>query len=375
MSWDLYHSRSERLAAEAEAARRAGDRGRAESLYQEAAIAEAEAFDQLPSNKQRSRGITAVSAVALWYKGGEYVTAERLAYRYLSSGQLSSFAEAQLRELLNVLWSAHAAQNAGVRFVPGDVFVSVKGGQVIYGGAPLDLIVRKVEGIQAVLLRTIEMLLARPFRRHGAAGQDIQSMFRPWLFQAPAGSYQFAIRVQEPAQRELWEANRPELGTVTSTFFKVLRATASDPETELQAIVPDREYREAFLGLSRNLAPTGKTFERLEVRDAGTPAEPIASFAVETRRQINAALRKVKPRQPTIVTDEEATVFGILRAVHLDQDWLEVATAEMPPTHIRIDEASEALDDVVGPMVNRRVLVSVVRRGPRHLYRDIELDE
>jgi len=375
VSWDLYHSRSERLAAEAEAARRAGDRGRAESLYQEAAIAEAEAFDQLPSNKQRSRGITAVSAVALWYKGGEYVTAERLAYRYLSSGQLSSFAEAQLRELLNVLWSAHAAQNAGVRFVPGDVFVSVKGGQVIYGGAPLDLIVRKVEGIQAVLLRTIEMLLARPFRRHGAAGQDIQSMFRPWLFQAPAGSYQFAIRVQEPAQRELWEANRPELGTVTSTFFKVLRATASDPETELQAIVPDREYREAFLGLSRNLAPTGKTFERLEVRDAGTPAEPIASFAVETRRQINAALRKVKPRQPTIVTDEEATVFGILRAVHLDQDWLEVATAEMPPTHIRIDEASEALDDVVGPMVNRRVLVSVVRRGPRHLYRDIELDE
>jgi hypothetical protein len=200
-------------------------------------------------------------------------------------------------------------------------------------------------------------------------------MFRPWLFQAPAGSYQFAVRVQEPAQRELWEADRPRIEAVTATFFNVLRAAASDPETELPTIVPDRGYREAFLGLSRNLAPTGKTFERLEVRDAGAPADPIALFAVDTRHQINAALRKVKQPRPSAVSDEPATIEGVLRAVHLDHDWLEVATAETPPAHIRVDEAGEALDDVVGPMVNRRVIVTVVRRGRKHLYRDIELDE
>jgi len=375
VSWDLHHSSSERLAAEAELARQGGDRGRAEDLYRQAATAEKEAFDQLPPDKHRTRGITAVSAVALSYKGRDYVTAERLAHGYLAAAQLPSFAEAQLRDLLNVIWSAHSAQNAGVRFVPGDVFVSVKGGQIIHGGAPLDLIVRKVEGIQAVLFRTVEMLLARPFRRHGAPALDIQSMFRPWLFQAPAGSYQFAVRVQEPAQRELWEADRPRIDAVTATFFNVLRAAASDPETDLPTVVPDREYREAFLSLSRNLAPTGKTFERLEVRDAGAPAEPIASFAVDTRQQINAALRKVKPPRPSVASDEAATIGGVLRAVHLDEDWLEVATTETPPAHIRVDEAGEALDDVVGPMVNRRVEVTVVRRGRKHLYRDIELDE
>ena len=51
--------------------------------------------------------------------------------------------------------------------------------------------------------------------------------------------------------------------------------------------------------------------------------------------------------------------------MHLDQDWLEVATLDVPPGHIRIDDAGEALDDVVGPMVNHRVSVTAVRRGQK----------
>lgn len=375
MSWDLHHSRSEKLASEAELAMRAGDRSRAQELYRQAATSEQEAFNQLPPEKQRTRGITSVSAVALWYKGRQYDEAERLAHSYLAAGQLPQFAQTQLRELLHVIWTAHAAEQAGVLFVPGDVLVSVKGGQVIHGGAPLDLILRKVEGIQAILFRAVEMLLDRPFRRHGGPSADIQAMFRPWLFQAPAGSYQFAVRVQEPEQRELWETERPKVEQVTTTFFKVLRASSTDPESQLPNVVPDRQYREAFLNLSRNLAPTGKTFDQLEVRDAGTPTEPVASFWPETRQQINATLRKTKPPRAEVEADEPVTIRGILRALHLDQDWLEVTTLDDLHAHIRIDEAGEALDDVVGPMVNRRVTVTAVRRGMKHLYLDIELDE
>ena len=376
MSWNQHHSRSEKLAADAEVASRAGDARRAEGLYRQAAVAEAGAFDDLAIDKLRTRGITAVSAVALWYKARDYVAAERLTHRYLAASELPPFAEAQLRELLHVIWTAHAAQQSGVGFVRGDVLVSVKGGEVIYGGAPLDLISSKVAGIQAVLFRTVEMLLGRPFRKHGPPELDIQTMCRPWLFQAPAGSYQFAVRVQEPAQGELWEANRPKVERITAMFFDVLRASASDPEAELLAVVPDTQYREAFLSLSRSLAPTGKTFDLLEVRDASAPAALVASFAKETRQQINAALRKAKPPRPVVSTDEPVTLQGILRAVHLDEDWLVVGTTKAPPLdHIRVEEAGDALDDVVGPMVNRPVVVTAVRRGSKHLYRDIELDE
>lgn len=375
MTWQQYHSQSEQLAIAAEAARRSGDVRRAEVLYREAAGAEQDAFGQLTPDKRRTRGITAVSAVALWYKGREYLLCERLAYRYLAEDSLPTFAVAQLRELLYSVWTTQGAENAGIRFVPGDVLVSIKGGQIVHGGAPLDLIVRKVEGIQAVLFRTVEMLLDRPFRRRGGPSADIQSMFRPWLFQAPAGSYQFAVRVQEPPQRDLWEEVRPQVDRVTTTFFDVLRATAGDPETQLSSVVHDSQYREAFLSLSRNLAPTGKTFESLEVRDASTPAEAVAFLSPETRKEINSVLRKLKPPRETVHADEAVTVQGVLRGVHLDQDWLEVVTSEPNVLPIRIDEAGEALDDVVGPMINRRVIVSAVRRGQRYLYRDIETEE
>ena len=375
MSWDRHHSRSERLATEAGLARQTGNSAQAEELYRKAAAEEAEALDNVPNDKQRTRGITAVSAVALWYKGREYKLAERLAYRCLAVGQIPSFAEAQLRDLLHVIWTAYAAEQTGVRFVPGDVLVSVKGGQVIHGGAPLDLIVRKVEGIQAVLFRTVEMLLDHPFRKHGGPSLDVQSMFKPWLFQAPAGSYQFAVRVQEPEQQGLYANARPTVERVTATFFQVLQATAGNPETDLPTLVHDPLYREAFLSLSRNLAPTGKTFERLEVRDASAPTEPVASFVLETRQLINAELRKAKPIRATTRNDEPAIIQGILRAVHLDEDWLEVATHDPYLDHIRVDEAGDALDDVVGPMVNHKVIVTTVRRGAKHLYRDIEIDE
>lgn len=375
MSWDQYHSRSERLAAEGERVARSGDRTSAEDFYRQAAEAEAQALDHADPEKLRTRGITAVSAIALWYKAHQLPKAEQFAHRILGAGDLPEFAQSQIRELLTLIWTTQSAEATGVRFVPGDVLVSVKGGDVVYGGAPLDLIVKKVEGVQAALMRTVEMLLGREFRRRGGPPADIQSMFKPWLFQAPAGSYQFAVRVQEPAQMELWESDRPKIDQITGTFLQILHASANDPDAELEALVPDKQYREAFLNLSRNLAPTGRSFERLDVRDAGAPAVVVASFEVETRKGLNAALRRSKPPTDTSANEKPETIRGTLRALHLDQDWLEVATMGSPPQHLKIEEAGDVLDDVVGPMVNRLVNVSVLRRGKKLVYQDIELEE
>lgn len=375
MSWSTQHSLSEKLAIEALTASRAGNAPRAETLYRKAAENEAAAFDAIEDGKSRTRGITAVSAVSLWYKGHDYSSAEQFAYRCLARERFPAFAETQLRNLLQVIWTAAAAAKAGVAFMRGDVLVSVKGGEVVHGGAPLDLIIRKVDGIQSLLFRTVEMLLDRPFRKRGGPPADIQLMFRPWLFQAPAGSYQFAVRMQEPEQGRLFADDRPKVEQVTSTFFRTLRAAAMDPETELAAIVPDPQYRGAFLSLARNLAPTGKTFERLDVSETGAPEEPSISFASDTRQGLNAALRKMKPAVPLAASDESISIRGVLRAVHLDDDWLEIATTDVAAGHVRIEEAGDALDDVIGPMVNRKVVVTAIRHGQKHLYRDVELDE
>jgi len=115
VSWSSHYSRSEKLAIEAELAVRACDAPRAETLYREAAEQEAAAFDAIEKGKDRTRGITAVSAVSLWYKGRDYSSAEQFAHRSLATGQLPPFAEVQLRNLLQSVWTAAAAAKAGVR--------------------------------------------------------------------------------------------------------------------------------------------------------------------------------------------------------------------------------------------------------------------
>ena len=276
MSWADYHTQSEQLAHEAEVAFTTGDRERAERLYVDAAAAETRALADLSAGKARTFGITVVSAVALWYKGRAYQEAGGFAHQTLAVGTLPDFAIRQLRSLLQMIWSAAGAETAGLRFVPGDLLVSIKGGFVIHGGAPLDLVVQRVEGIQAILFRVVELLMGRPLRRRGGPAIDIQSLIRPWLFHAPAASYQFAVRVEEPKQFELFAPkDRPRPDQITSAFFSVLRASAgADPERELTSLVPDSGYRQAFASLSRNLAPAGKTFERLEIRDASVPSAP-----------------------------------------------------------------------------------------------------
>jgi hypothetical protein len=312
-----------------------------------------------------------VSAVSLRYKAAEYQRAEAVAYRWLASGSLPAFAVEQLRNLLETIWTDSAREQAGVRFSPGQVVVSVKGGEIIRGGAPLDLIIEKVQTVQSLFYRTAELLRGLPHRRRGAPSQEIQEAFRPWLFQAAPGSYQFAVAVQEPRQPDLFRTDQPSAADVARRFLRILRASVEDPEETLPEVVPDETYRATFLKLTRNLAPTGRTFGSLEVR-AADETRPI-TLVPTTRRSIGEAVRKTRRHAADVPTVSEETVRGILRAVHLDEDWLEVTVDNQP---VRITEVGEAVDDVIGPMVNRPVMVQIVvdLRG-RRLFRDIEPDE
>ncbi len=172
----------------------------------------------------------------------------------------------QLQGLLQSIWSEEVRQNAGFKFSEGALLVSVAGGQSVTGGAPLDLVVSKVEGIQALFFRTVEFLQKQPHRKRGPAPVDVQNICRPWLFQAAPGSYQFAIAIEDVAQRSLFGPEVPSIEEIKETFVALLRDTAEEPETALAERVPNKEYRGTFLKLTRALAPTGKDFSVLTVR-------------------------------------------------------------------------------------------------------------
>jgi hypothetical protein len=156
---------------------------------------------------------------------------------------------------------------------------------------------------------------------------------------------------------------------IAQHFLEIVSASAGENIEELESIVPNEEYRRTFLKLARNLAPTGKKFEKIEFRGAGDSRS--ISLDPDSRTNINHNLRRSQEVAQGEVVAEE--LKGTLRAVHLDKDWLEVVSEGGT---IHIESLQEAVDDVIGPMVNRQVTVQFIRTSSRKLkFVDIELDE
>ena len=368
MTWSTSHGISEKLAIKAHLAARNHDQALALDLYRRAAEAERSALALVDKSKVRTYAITGVSAVALWFKAQDFAAAEQLAHEMLADATLPEFARHDLRNLVQAIWTEAAKQSAGVSFLPGQVTVSVKGGEVVTGGAPLDLIVEKVQTIQSLFYRTIEYLQGASHRRSGKPSKEVQDACRPWLFQAAPGSYQFAVAIQKPAQPDFFkEAVEPE--RVADHFLEVVGASASEDIGQMESLVPDPDYRSTFLKLARNLAPTGKTFDSIELRGAGDSRA--ISLGVEARVNIRKALKteQVVSEDATQTTEE---LRGMLRALHLDKNWLDVVVDGVP-THIVGLE--DEIDDVIGPMVNKQVVVRVNHVAGKFKYIDIELAE
>jgi hypothetical protein len=366
MSWANLHRQSETSASEASEFARSGAQNQAVPRYREAAELEERALQQIDPSKQRTLGIVGVSTVSLWFKAGDYERAEQLALRMLN-GPIPAFAAENLRILLQTIWTEGSKRTARVPFLPGQVVVSVKGGDVVVGGAPLDLIVDKVQTIQAIFYRTVEYIRGMPHRLKGGPALEVQEACRPWLFQEAPGSYQFSIAFQAPPQPDFFRDDL-ELRQIVSHFLDIVRATVEGDEA-LSGKVPDKQYRSTFLKLARNLAPTGRTFSQLEIKAAGEVKGVL--LVPETRAEINRMLRgSIGPTQAP--SSAETTIAGVLRALHLDRDWLEVASGGKL---VRVMGLKDAVDDVIGPMVNRSVIVRVVQTPKANRFVDIEMDE
>lgn len=100
MSWLEHHKISETLAASAQVALNDGRREDALRLYNDAARAEEAALAALDPSKARTLGVTAVSAVSLYYKAAEYKRSAEIAQKWLNAESLPAFATEQLRDAL-----------------------------------------------------------------------------------------------------------------------------------------------------------------------------------------------------------------------------------------------------------------------------------
>lgn len=371
----MYHIKSENYAGEAELALKRKEYDRALELYRQAAELETQALSSLEPGKKRTRGITAVSTASLWFKAHKYDRAQEIALQQLASGNLPPFAIEQLQNLLQTIWLEQAREESGIQFTEGEVLISVSGGEIVPGGAPLELILTKVDQVGRIFYRTIELMLHRPLRKRGAPSPEIREQFRTWLFQASPGSYQFTVRVQKPRQLPLFEEETVEVEKITETFLKIVRASVDDPEGALIDLVPDEGYRDVFLKLTRSLAPSGKVFQQMEIKAPTIEVQPIVLRPI-SREAITETLKLEKVSKGEVEVQEIIQLRGILRALHLDRDWIVIDIPEEGGRNVRVRDTGDVIDDVIGPMVNQTVVVDVIiKPDGNYSFRDIQLEE
>lgn len=370
MSFIETHRESQQLAMEAEIAVGAGDYGRAEELYLRAGELETQALAMIEAGKTRTLGIAVVSAVSLLYKGKGFERAQRLGSEWLSRDGLPSFAATQVKDLLQTIWGEQARLASGKHFVGTEIVVSLRGGDVVYGAAPLNLIVDKVEEVRKLFIRVAEYVNLKPLRRRGNPGQDILRDYRPYILQTQPGSYRFAVRMEAPEQIEGFAENEPRIADVSRKFLDIMKASSGGADAMANAI-PEEDYRKTFMQLTRELAPDGKRVEEVAFSGSISPSEPTTVLLPSTKRQINAVLKAASTVSPKA---KETEYFGTLRALNLDNDWIIIALSD--GDHKRIYGAGDFVDDVIGPMVNREVVVraSVDADGKVSLL-DIQLNQ
>lgn len=70
------------------------------------------------------------------------------------------------------------------------------------------------------------------------------------------------------------------------------------------------------------------------------------------RSKLDLALRAESPRVDESVGEQMQEFTGVLRALDLDSDWLKV---DVDSGQVTVRGLSQAVDDVIGPMVNKAV--------------------
>ena len=378
------HQQAQELAALAVERRRAGAVTDAQSLYAEAAKFERQALDLVPPDKPRTWGIIAVSVGALLYKARAYQEAEVALYSMLARANVLPDTRTQLRELLEAVWDEQTLP-AGYEYSGEEIVVALRGGQVGSGTAPLDLVLDKAVEVRSLVTRMVELVAGEKFRRRGPPSPKISQYLAVRATQPAAGSYKFTIKLAAPVQQELFPTPAPTPALVADALFEVIRTAVSESartRDEMKRLVPDPEYRQAVLKRVRNVIPAGDTVREIELAREWKPAgeAPSRRAAVlltkESREPIRKVIREGAPQQDP--TEEREELRGVLRGVNLDKDWLLVDRPN--GDQVFLGGAKETIDDVIGPMVNRKVVVQAVKKKQRlgktvYLFKDIELDE
>lgn len=359
---DPRHRRSEELAFLAERAERTGDLARALDQYAESASLEEENAHAVPGDLPKIREIFAISAVALWLCAERWDEAARAGCAFLAQPhKLTPDGVREIKKLVERAWrTREVEQTLGKDGTFVSVEATLSGGLVRQGLAPSTLVAERRDVLAPLLVRVAEWRSHKKYRRAGpstlATSYDI--------FEAPAvgGSYSLRLYLGQTSQQML-DAVAASPKDVVDQLLGLAEAIAAGPD-ELRRMVEDEAYAKVFLRAFRDLAPDGRSVERV---DLGSMARgrmtQAATLTPETRERLTTSLRRQGEEKPV-------SIDGVLKSVNLRGAEPRIGVDTTAGVRLfRIAKGEH--DDTIGPKLNRTVRIL----GRRRLNEDSEPED
>lgn len=351
------HRLATELLGRGEAYLRAGDESAARTLFAEAAELEVRALATIPDDRQRTRAVIAISAVSLYARAGRDSHAMNLAARFLTQAELPDDLRRELVDLI-VTSERRRELEPERRVDAGDLFEVVLRGEDVYVGGVvrLETALLKMQQFHHYLVRVGEYVLRKPFRPRGVPTDEVTEALIPIIGPATVGSYRFELGIVVASEQlTLQRAPRIDSERIATEAFGILEATVEAPE-RLGDRVEEPHYREWFTKAIRGLAPTGRGLNQVEIVRRRTRDSTL--LVPESYRRLSRQVRLMRPARPVGTDEREGTLTGVLRALNLDEQWLKVVE---DGREIRCRIGQGMFDDVIGPYVNHKVALSVIR--------------
>ncbi|MEA5578629.1 hypothetical protein [Anabaena sp. UHCC 0451] len=303
MSWSEYHKTSQKYASQAENLYRNREFDRAAESYLLAAEQEEKALNDLPADKTRTIGITAVSSASLYFKAREFEQAKRIANKYLATELLPPFAIEELKELLQAIDKNKYGQKTGIQFIESKVLISISGREIRNDATPLDDVVSILKIFSNLFYTICEMLVVS---KHDTTLQEVKNKYNLWLVPNTLKSYQLTVSISA-TEDKLTQDTELQVENIIKKLMEIVKATTQDPEGELMKFVPDQNYQEIFMKLTRKLTLFSKitSFTQLEIKSNNDVEEHSVILFPETGEFITKALKKIKSRRKHSITPRE----------------------------------------------------------------------
>jgi hypothetical protein len=339
-------------------ARRSGEYAIAIQLF-------ADAFDRelnvaQMASKEPSRSVFFRSAATLALHAQLYREAEKAVGLGLAGDTPPEIAE-ELREVYERVNFHRHLQLNGLQLSNHEIQFSITGNAIAQGMALVGAVINRVQVLEKIFIRAAQRINNRPFKKLNSG-----ELYNLYISPPRVNSFAVTLTLGEPEQLQMFD-NRTQVIDEVLYNFELLNEKRFE---DLEQTIPEIEYRESFLGLSKNLAPDGKAVRMVGMTTTRNGTETSVGLSV-TPKEIGPAIVSMTQTTKSESDAENFQLEGeMLYAEAIANNKIKIVDDSGKKHTILVSKAFA--EDVVRPYFGTRVIADVTQVNAKTLVlRDI----